>query len=394
MGKNSEIVSIGFASAGHTLCHLTTLLFPTVLLALEKEMNLSFKELAALAVPAAFLFGVVSLPAGWLGDRWSKTKLLEIFFYGTGTFTIITGFANTPLMLGIGLGGIGAFASIYHPVGMAWLVSRTSKRGTALGVNGVFGSLGFVLAPLVAGFLSGLWNWRVAFIIPGIVCFCVGILFSISLRTFLEDSEKPIFASKKENDYSKNIWITFGLMGLALLLTGMFHQIVQFSLPKDFDLRVHLTSGSLLGTGSMVALVYVAGAVGQFLCGRLADNYSDRQIYFYLFLITVPVVALASQLNEFPLVLSLMIVVFLSTGALPVENVLLVRFSPSNRHGLVFGSKFLLGFGFSSLGIYFSGYIYDLSGNFIFLYGFLVLLAFFVTIIAFFLPEKPLIQSA
>ena len=394
MLKNSETAAIGFASAGHTLCHLLVLLFPTVLLALEVEMELSYKELAALAVPAAFLFGAGALPAGWLGDRWSKTNLLEIFFYGTGASTIITGFAHTPLMLGIGLAGIGLFASIYHPVGMSWLVSRTSKTGTALGVNGLFGSFGFVLAPLVAGSLTGLWSWRVAFIIPGIVCLCVGILFSISLRTFLEDVENPIHKAAYESSSSKNIWMTFGLMGMALFLSGMFHQIIQFSLPKDFDLRVLLTSGSLLGTGSMVSLVYGAGAIGQLLCGRLADHYSERQLYCSLFLITVPIVALASQLTEIPLVLSMMLAVFLSSGALPVENTLLVKYAPSHRHGMVFGSKLLLGFGFSASGIYLSGWIYDLSGSFNWLYTLLVLLASAVAIIAFFLPGQRILQPA
>ena len=144
MLKNSETAAIGFASAGHTLCHLLVLLFPTVLLALEVEMELSYKELAALVVPVAFLFGAGALPAGWLGDKWSKTRLLEIFFYGTGAFTILTGFSQTPLMLAGGLAGIGLFASIYHPVGISWLVSRTSRTGTALGVNGLFGSIGLV----------------------------------------------------------------------------------------------------------------------------------------------------------------------------------------------------------------------------------------------------------
>jgi FSR family fosmidomycin resistance protein-like MFS transporter len=69
MNKNSEIEAIGFASVGQTLCHLLILLFPTVLIVLEVEMNLSFKELAALAVPAAFFFGAGALPEGWLGDR-------------------------------------------------------------------------------------------------------------------------------------------------------------------------------------------------------------------------------------------------------------------------------------------------------------------------------------
>jgi MFS family permease len=394
MNNNSEIAVVGFASVGHTLCHLLTLLFPTVLLVLEVEMDLSFKELAALAVPAAFLFGAGALPAGWLGDRWSKTRLLEIYFYGTGAFTILTGFAETPMMLAFGLAGIGLFASIYHPVGMSWLVSRTSKTGTALGFNGLFGSLGFVLAPLVAGSLTGLWSWRFAFIVPGIVCLIVGILFSIALRTFLDDTQKPVQKAAYESSSTKNIWMTFGLMGTALLLTGIFHQIVQFSLPKDFDLRVLFTSGSLLGTGSMVALVYAAGAMRQLLCGRLADRYSERQLYFALFLFTVPAVALASQLTEIPLVLSMMLVVFLSTGALPVENTLLVRYAPSHRHGLVFGSKFLLGFGFSASGIYLSGWIYELSGSFIWLYGLLVLLALAVAVIAFFLPAQRVLQTA
>ena len=80
-------------------------------------------------------------------------------------------------------------------------------------------------------------------------------------------------------------------MGLALLITGMLQQILQFSLPKDFDMRVLLTSGSLLGKGSMVALVYAAGAMGQLLFDRLADRYSERQLYFSLFLLSDPAVA-------------------------------------------------------------------------------------------------------
>jgi len=202
--------------------------------------------------------------------------------------------------------------------------------------------------------------------------------------------QKVVSGSSSPN----SIWITFGLMAVALFFSGMFHQIIQFSLPKDFDLRVLFTSGSLLGTGSMVALVYAAGAVGQLLCGRMADRFSERQLYFTLFLITVPLVALASQLTEIPLVLIMMIVVFLSTGALPVENTLLVRYAPSHRHGLFFGMKFLLGFGFTASGIYLSGWIFDLTGSFHWLYGLLVLLASSVAAIAFFLPGQRVLQPA
>ena len=90
----------------------------------------------------------------------------------------------------------------------------------------------------------------------------------------------------------------------------------------------------------------------------------------------------------------MILVVFFSTGALPVENTLLVRYAPSHRHGLVFGSKFLLGFGFSASGIYLSGWIYELTGSFFWLYGLLVLLAVTVTVIAFLLPDQRVLQPA
>ncbi|MBT4185077.1 MAG: MFS transporter, partial [Deltaproteobacteria bacterium] len=227
---------------------------------------------------------------------------------------------------------------------------------------------------------------------PGIVCLVVGFLFSISLRNILKDEETPMQKIVSGSSSPNSIWMTFGLMAVALFFSGMFHQIIQFSLPKDFDLRVLFTSGSLLGTGSMVALVYAAGAVGQLLCGRMADRFSERQLYLTLFLITVPLVALASQLTEIPLVLIMMLVVFFSAGALPVENTLLVRYVPSHRHGLFFGMKFLLGFGFAASGIYLSGWILDLTGSFLWLYGLLVLLASSVAAIAFFLPGQRVLQ--
>ena len=143
-----------------------------------------------------------------------------------------------------------------------------------------------------------------------------------------------------------------------------------------------------------MALVSAVVEVGQLLCGYMVDRFSECQLYLTLFLITVPLVALASQLIEIPLFLIMMLVVFLSTGALPVENTLLVLYVPSHRYGLFFGMKFLLGFGFAASGIYLSGLIYDFTGSFLWLYGLLVELASSVGAIAFFLPGQRGLQPA
>src|SRR3546814_1078389 len=79
--------------------------------------------------------------------------MMLVFFLGIGAASILAGFAETPLQLGACLLLVGAFASIYHPVGIAMVVHGRQKTGMPLAVNGVFGNLGVASAALVAGFL-------------------------------------------------------------------------------------------------------------------------------------------------------------------------------------------------------------------------------------------------
>ena len=94
----------------------------------------------------------------------------------------------------------------------------------------------------------------------------------------------------------------------------------------------------------------LSGAVAQLLCGRMADRFSESQLYFTLFLITVPLVALASQLTEIPLVLIMMIVVLFEHRSTTCGKYFACPlYSQVTGSGLFFGMKFLLGFGFTSL---------------------------------------------
>ena len=61
---------------GHFLDHLFTLVFATVAaLVLYREWNVSYAELLAYATPGFFAFGLFSVPAGWIADKWSKDGL-------------------------------------------------------------------------------------------------------------------------------------------------------------------------------------------------------------------------------------------------------------------------------------------------------------------------------
>ena len=66
--------------------------------------------------------------------------------------------------------------------------SKNNKnRGKALGINGVFSSLGMGIAPIMAGALTDVFSWRAAFIVPGIFSIIVGItLLIFSLKGLIK----------------------------------------------------------------------------------------------------------------------------------------------------------------------------------------------------------------
>ncbi len=164
---------------GHFLDHLFTLVFATVAaLALHREWGLSYAELVKFATPGFFAFGVFSLPAGWLADKWSRDGMMSLFFIGIGFASIATSFARTPTEIGIGLFVVGIFAAIYHPVGLAIVVEKWRGTGMRIAVNGVFGNLGVASAALITGYFIDHGGWRIAFLVPGVVSILVGIAYT------------------------------------------------------------------------------------------------------------------------------------------------------------------------------------------------------------------------
>ncbi|MGE5149013.1 MAG: MFS transporter, partial [Rhodospirillaceae bacterium] len=112
-----------FINVGHFVDHLAMLIFPTVVIALAREWQRDYSELLPLTVGGFIAFGAFALPAGWLADHWSRYRMMVVFFFGLGASLLLTGFAQTPWQIGLGLTVIGVFAAIYHPVGIAMLVA-------------------------------------------------------------------------------------------------------------------------------------------------------------------------------------------------------------------------------------------------------------------------------
>ena len=153
------------------------LIYPTVVIGLEVVYQRPYSELIALSSAAFLAFGIFSLPAGWLADRWSRRNMMAAFYFGCGVSLALTAFAPNLTMLAAGMFVLGMFAAIYHPVGMAMLIEASGARGRTLAFNGVCGNLGVSLAAGVSAALATWLGWRAAFLAPAVLCIITGIVY-------------------------------------------------------------------------------------------------------------------------------------------------------------------------------------------------------------------------
>ncbi len=389
MSSRSAALSLAFANVGHLFTHMLMLLYPTVVLALEGRYGLSYGELLALSMPGFVLYGVAALPMGWLGDRWSAEYMIVIYFLGSGAAAIATGLSDGPVGLAIGLTAMGLFGSIYHPVGVAWLVRNAVNRGRVLGWNGIFGSLGVGVASFVAGGLTDLWSWRAAFIVPGACCMAlgVGLLFLVRGRhvVALKTDRKPV-PEPERSDVRR----AFIVLSITMLCAGIMWQMLTVALPKIFELRLtDLTGGGgTAATGKFVSLVFLVSAGVTIVGGLLADRYPLKQIYLWAWAAQLPVLVLLINATQLPLLSLMMLLFSLEVMTGPAENSLLVQYTPGRWRATAFGAKFVLAQGVSALGVPLVGYVFDYTGDFVWVFAILIALGIAIVAASIYLPRE------
>jgi FSR family fosmidomycin resistance protein-like MFS transporter len=383
-------MATGFAGIGHTYSHLFAPIFFTLVpLALESHLGLSHGETVSLIVAGNLLFGFAAPLAGWLGDKWSATGMMALFYLGTGVGMVMVGLSNTPFAIAFWLGVTGLFGSIYHPVGIAWLVRVSVNTGTALGINGLFGAMGAALGSVMTGVMIGWLGWRAAYLVPGAVVLATFVAFVFALaKGWVEESkadQAPPPPVSRADTYR-----VIGVLAFTMVSAGLIAHALSPALPKAFALDFSDAGGGVMAVSSLVGLVYAAAGVMQIVGGRLADMLPARRVYLYGFLAQVPILLAAGWLSGSALVAMAIVMVSVNFGILPAENILVARYTPLNHRALVFGLKFVLATGIASLGVVLEGTLFDLTGGFTALFATLAGLALAGTLAITQLPgERP-----
>ena len=390
---NTNTLTLTFTSLGHALMHMFAAFYFIIILAIEDEWKISYDELLRLWTIGALLVGLGAIPAGWLSDKWSRSGMMIIMFFGLGFSSIICGFSKDKSTLFIGLTLLGLFCSIYHPVAISWVVNLSIKTGKALGVNGIFGGFGVGFGALFAGFLIDMFNWQTAFIIPGIISIIVGILLiiAISLKYI---SIKNVSVKKEGESYSKqNLLLIVLILLFAMFALGLTFQILQTSAPKVIDLRLKDEFNiSKMGVGLSVAFIYGFTGLTTLIGGIMADHFSLKRIYVFGIIAQAPCFYFIAFYSGIPLIIVCFLAVMFNSGILASENMLLAKFTPQKNHGMIYGLKFVLVFVAGPIAVYFVSKVYEFTQEFFISFISCAIIALLAAFFAFFLPVKEKIK--
>ena len=363
-----------FLNLGHALDHLCMLIFPTVVLAMSAELGRGYADLLPLSLGGFIAFGACSIPAGWLADRWSRSGMMKVFFFGIGAASVLTGFAQGPAQIALGLTLIGVFGAIYHPVGIAMLVANRENVGRVLGVNGVSGNVGVAFSALLAGALADAAGWRAAFIVPGVMALGAGVAFALVARGVQSGAPARKLAPVKLS--RADLARVFAVLTVATACGGVIFNATTISMPKVFDERLAALTHSTFGIGVLVCGVYLIAAMAQLCVGWWLDRRSLKSVFVPVVALQVPLLALAGTMDSYLMLATAVAMMFFVFGQIPINDAMIARYTAEEWRARAYAVRYVVSFGASALAVPLVAWIYKSSGDFRLLYYALGFLAF------------------
>ena len=332
--------SIAFLNWAHAIDHFVLLIYPTVVIGLEVVYQRSYSELIALSSTAFIAFGVFSLPAGWLADRWSRRNMMAAFYIGCGLSLAAAGLAPNLTTMAVAMFALGMFAAIYHPVGMAMLIEATNARGRSLAFNGVCGNLGVSLAAGISAALATWVSWRAAFYVPAVLFVLTGIVYLWVTPDDRHQAKSRVSAPAVPLTPRLAVML-FGLFIVIALSAGLTFNVLTIALPKIVDERLSRDL-PLLFVGSIATAVLVCGALAQLTVGRLVEWVPPHVIFAIVTGLGFLGNLWAAYTSGTALLVALAIAVAAIYGQVTVNDMIMARYTADAWRGRVYAVRYFL----------------------------------------------------
>ena len=333
-----------YLNIGHLLDHFMMLIFAKAAFDAGREFGLSYEEIIVYGTLGVVLFGAAAPLAGWLADKYSRAILITVYPFGLGLGSILAAFSQSTEMLGISLGILGFFAAIYHPVGIAMITKRPGKVGLRLGINGVWGNMGVALAPVLTGVLIAFADWRLAFIVPSIICLFFGLS---QLFAFIELDETELKTDNIKTNNASSVltegWQTvLFCLSIVTLSGGFIFGSLTFLIPRLFEVNMLEISSDVAITGLLAGLVYAIASFSQIGTGWLVDKIPPKFVLSAMGLGQLIFIYVASHSSDYALLFIMLAAMLFVFGQVPITDVILVKYVKDSWRGRVLSIKFMV----------------------------------------------------
>ena len=340
----------------HGIDHMFLLIFATAVATIAVEFGYSnWTDLMPYSVGAFALFGLGALPAGRLGDLWGRRIMMIVFFVGIGVAALVVAATQNAWQLAAALTLMGAFAAIYHPVGIPMLVQHAPNPGAVIGINGLAGNLGIAVAALVTGFLVKWIGWRAAFAIPGLLAIGCGIAFALLCP---KEDEAP---SRRKGGKAKVVLTpamlarAFAVMTIAAVASSLIFNFTTNGNAQLLTARFRGVVEDPALLGAMLALVYAIASLAQIVVGRLIDSMPFKPLQLWMSIAQIPLLILAAHAHDWWLFVALLAVMVFVFGSIPFTDAMIVRYVDDRLRSRVAGMRLTVAFGISSFAVWLLG---------------------------------------
>ena len=348
----------------------------------------AYAEMLFYGIPSLVLFGACAPIAAHMADHWNRNGMLTVFFVGIGLASILTGFAQSLLQIGLGLALIGIFASIYHPVGIAMVIEGGGKVGWRLGVNGLWGNMGVAAAPLVTGLILVQFDWRMAFIIPGSISILIGLGFLGFVRSVDVRAPEAIRQEKELIGFAPGWQRALVSLALVTAAGGFVFGAMTFLIPRLFEVRMQGITSDIAVTGTLASIIYAVAAFAQLVVGRAIDKRSIKNVLIFIAVGQPLLLFLMAMQTDYALFAVSLLAMGFVFGQIPITDAVLSQYVPDQWRAKVLSIKFLINLVIGALALMTARYLLSTGAGFEAVMRVISIAACFIVGAAILLPNR------
>ena len=368
------VVAVLFLAAA--LNQLDRSMVATMRLSIRASIPMTDAQFGLLSSALLWAYGFMNPVAGYLADRFSRTKVIIISLLSWSVITLLTSRAVTFNQLLLCRIALGISEACYLPAALALIMDyhkgRTQSRATGLHMSGLVlgASLGF-LGSLMASTHN---DWSYAFVI----CGAIGIVYTIFTVFALKEAPrepKPVQveAASKENKVTfgeafKHLFTNKAFIFLSIFwgIVGILAQVEGSWLPTYYQEQFSLTETK----AGMLATLFLNPwqIVGLLLGGWIADRWSKSNKYARINIpiigicIAAPAAFFAGYITILWMVVGFMVVygmsrMFVDTNLMPI----IVATTDKRYRATAYGMMNMFTTVIGGLGVYVIGILRDQS---------------------------------